>query len=569
MTGVARIFEGLRGSIRQLLNSGVRPNAEQRLPDWKALLATNASLWTGSKARSGVKPRILIATNVGGHSPVCVMESTLVAALTLRGADVHVVLCDGVLPGCLKATIFAVPDPGTLVRYELPKVACAGCHGQGEAVYRWFGVTVHRLGGLLTPEMRNQAKRLADSLSSVELQSYKFDGMAIGEHAYAGALRYYARGNLDAEPQGEVVLRRYFEAAMLTALSYRRLFGDIRFDAACFHHGLYVPQGVVGEACRATGIRVVNWAVAYRSKSFIFSHGDTYHHTLISEPADAWREMPWDAIQERQIMDYLASRWKGTRDWIYFHEKPDDDFVRSAQELGIDLRKPIIGMLTNVMWDAQLHYPANAFPNMLAWVLGTIGYFARRPDLQLLIRVHPAEIRGTLKSRQPLVEEIRKAFPTLPANVFVVPPDSPVSTYAAMASCNAALIYGTKTGVELSSVGLPVIVAGEAWIRNKGLTRDAASQEHYYRLLDELPVQPMPDEQTRQARKYAFHFFFRRMIPIRFMEPNKVSSAFDVRIESLDELLPGRDTGLDVICDGILKGSPFIYPAEKLGLHDA
>ncbi len=41
--------------------------------------------------------------------------------------------------------------------------------------------------------------------------------------------------------------------------------------------------------------------------------------------------------------------------------------------------------------------------------------------------------------------------------------------------CSTVLIYGTKTGVELSAQGTPVIVGGEAWIRNKGLTMDASS----------------------------------------------------------------------------------------------
>ena len=77
-------------------------------------------------------------------------------------------------------------------------------------------------------------------------------------------------------------------------------------------------------------------------------------------------------------------------------------------------------MLTNVMWDAQLHYRANAFPNMLEWVIQTIRYFIGRPELQLLIRVHPAEIRGNLPSRQPLVAEIQREFPRLPRNVIVI-----------------------------------------------------------------------------------------------------------------------------------------------------
>jgi hypothetical protein len=227
-------------------------------------------------------------------------------------------------------------------------------------------------------------------------------------------------------------------------------------------------------------------------------------------------------------------------------------------------------MLTNVMWDAQLHYRANAFPNMLSWVIQTIEYFARRPDLQLLIRVHPAEIRGTVPSRQPILGEIRKVFPALPPNIFAIPPESPVSTYAAMLGCQAVIVYGTKTGVELTSMGIPVIVAGEAWIRNKGLTLDASSPEEYFRILDDLALRRDPDpDRTTRARKYAYHFFFRRMIPLAFMEPVPGWPPYRVGISRLDELLPGRDPGLDLICDGILAGSPFMYPAEKLGVHDA
>ena len=41
-------------------------------------------------------------------------------------------------------------------------------------------------------------------------------------------------------------------------------------------------------------------------------------------------------------------------------------------------------MLTNVMWDAQLHYPANAFSSMLDWIIETIDYFMTDQTLSLL-----------------------------------------------------------------------------------------------------------------------------------------------------------------------------------------
>ena len=125
---------------------------------------------------------------------------------------------------------------------------------------------------------------------------------------------------------------------------------------------------------------------------------------------------------------------------------------------------------------------------MLEWLVQTCEYFATRPDLQLLIRVHPAEISGFPPSRQPILGELRKRLPTLAPNIIVVPPESGMSTYALMSLCNAAIIYGTKMGVELTSVGLPVIVAGEAWIRNKGSDpRRQLAARSTSGILDRLP----------------------------------------------------------------------------------
>jgi len=424
---------------------------------------------------------------------------------------------------------------------------------------------VHRYSEFLTAAERTAARQLAAQLPYAELSRYELDGVHIGEHALAGTLRFFASGNLSAEKMAEPVLRRYFEAALLTTYMTQRLLDAYPFECVAFNHGIYVPQGLIGEVARQRQVQVVNWNPAYRKQCFIFSHGDTYHHKLLDEPTRNWEDMPWEAEMEAEIDAYLKSRWQGTQDWIWFHEKPREELASIAAEIGVDFSKPCIGLLTNVMWDAQLHYPANAFPSMLDWTLRTIAYFAQRPELQLIIRIHPAEIRGTVPSRQPLLAEIRRVYPQLPSNVFVIPPENNSSTYAVMSQCNAVIIYGTKTGVELTSMGIPVIVAGEAWIRNKGLTLDATSPENYFGLLDQLPLPSrMSPELTQKAKRYAYHFFFRRMIPLAMMEPNPGWPPFHLRLDGgLDDLRPGRSPGLDVICDGILTGSEFIYPVEK------
>ena len=536
-------------------------------PEWGPILsqADNAETWRAARASAQGGPRVLIATAIGSYAHAVTLESALAVALTFRGAEVHVLLCDGSMTACAECEASLYTDLGRFAQHGPSRDLCKDCLWPAENVYGGLGIVVHRLGKWLQPEDREQARSIATSVPAGAIEGYVFDGMAVGEHAYAGALRFFASGSLEDEAYGEAILRRYLESALLTALASRRLLRTITFSSVVLTHGIYVPWGIVGEAARRLGVHLSTWNVAYRKRRFIFSHDDTYHHTLLTEPAEQWQDTPLTGEQEHELMKYLESRREGLFDWIVFHRPTRQDADAVAQQLGLDPQKKTIGLLTNVSWDAQLHYPANAFPSMLDWLVQTCEYFGTRPDLQLLIRVHPAEISGFPPSRQPILRELRKRLPTLPANIFVVPPESGVSSYTLMRLCNAAIIYGTKMGVELTSIGLPVIVAGEAWIRNKGLTCDASTPAEYFRLLDRLPFATgLSEAQIRRARRYAYHFFFNRMIPLPFIEPKAGYPIYRLKLERLQHLLPGESEGLDTICNGILGRAPFVLNATAV-----
>ncbi|MCI0723977.1 MAG: capsule biosynthesis protein [Acidobacteria bacterium] len=475
----------------------------------------------------------------------------------------HILLCDEALPACAVSNIDSI-QPEELVKFGPARRLCETCFSPSHELFRSFGLAMHRYSEFISTEEYQKARDLASHLPITDIGEYHLNGMAVGKHALAGALRFCVRGNLEGVPLGEAVLRRYFNASLLTAFATHRLMNDISFRCVCAIDGLYVPTGMIGEVARQQKVRVVNWNVAYRKHSFVFSHHESFHHTLLFEPTTYWENMRWTPEMEAEILGYLKSRWYGTGDWIAYVDNPEDDVSAIAAKFGIDFSKPCIGMLTNIVWEGQVLYRGTAFRNMLEWALETIRYFSDRPDLQLILRVHPAEVRGIHRSRQPIIDEIKRAFPTLPKNVFIIPPDSTISTYATMLKCDAVIIYGTQTGVELASMGIPVIVAGEAWIRNKGVALDASSRGEYFRLLDRLPLKERLSEAvTERARKYAYHFFFRRMgIPLVFMVPTSGLPPFRLELSGIDDLLPGRSVGLDVICNGILNGDEFIYPAE-------
>ncbi len=513
--------------------------------------------WAEAKRRADSGPRVLLATSMGGFNHGAVTDKALAIALTMRGANVEFFLCDGVA-GCHLTKIGKEP-PARIIETDSRK-RCAACLQTGLETLRPLGLAMRRLSELVTQVERKEADRLAATASVPDLRRLTLDGWKLGEHALAGALRYFALDDLSREPQGEGVARQFLKAAALTARGVDRLLAQGGYEVVSANHGIYVPQGIIGEAARARGVRVVNWNPAYRRHCFIFSHDDTYHHTMISENVSTWEKLELSPARRETIEMYLRERRQASGDWIWFNKAEDSSLEELAARLALDNR-PLIVALTSVVWDACLHYESNAFESLADWMLQTISYFGSRPDLQLVIRVHPAEVTGFVKSRARMADVIASRFPVLPDNVKVIPPEDPLSTYSLIDHANAVLVYSTKTGIEASAQGLPVVVAGEAWIRDKGFSFDAVSPQSYRAILDGLPfADRLPAEIRERALRYAYHFFFRRMIELPFLA-DAGPAEFEIRADGLDEFAPGAHPGLDSICEGVLTGAPFVFDA--------
>lgn len=525
--------------------------------DWPEKLKADWSEWNRALASTS-GPKVLIATSMGGHFALNAIDRMLAIALTLRGARVSLALCDGALTACQMCEYNLFGDEQRFIQFGPARDICGYCSGPSVQASRKLGLEVDLYGEYLTGEDRREAGDMARSVPAADIRSFLWRDLPVGEHAYAGALRFFARGDLEKEPNSEAVLRRYLEASILMAASFEKLLEQKRPDVILAHHGIYVPQGLIAAVAHKKNVRVVTWNQAYRAQCFMFSHAETYHHTMMNEPAGIWCDQELSTSQRELIISYLKSRWQGSADWISFHQKPDFSLTEDVRRLGIDPARPFILALTNVFWDAQIHYPANAFSSQKEWLVETIKWFAQRPHLQLVIRVHPAELSGTPQSRQFAADVLKEEFVELPANIIFVGPDSPVSTYDLARSCDTAIIFATKTGVELTAMGIPTIVAGEAWIRGKGMTMDAETKADYFNLLDHLPLINRLDAATvERAYKFAFHFFFRRMIPLSFVKSYAGPRRFENAIQNLDELRPGADAGLDTICRGVLEGTPF------------
>ena len=253
--------------------------------------------------------------------------------------------------------------------------------------------------------------------------------------------------------------------------------------------------------------------------------------------------------------DYLDGRRGRGHDVARYYPEMESDRVAIVAQLRLDPSKPIVTLFTNIDWDTATFAASSAFENMEQWLAHTIARFAAQPERQLVIRIHPGEVRmPLLEPRDRAADIIRRHFPTLPENVRVVAPDAPLSSYTLMDLSDFGLVYTSTTGMEMALSGKAVVTPGRGYYAGNGFTFDARSAADYDALLAAPPA--MTAERVELARRYAFLFFFRHQIPFPLMSTrgDRIHFNFD-RLAALE---PGRDRFLDLICDGILHDRPFL-----------
>jgi Capsule polysaccharide biosynthesis protein len=229
-----------------------------------------------------------------------------------------------------------------------------------------------------------------------------------------------------------------------------------------------------------------------------------------------------DAMYER-LADLENARrgarvWgKSKRLWQYVSSQGAE---ATRQLLGLDDR-PVVMLAANVLGDS-LTLGRNIFAeSMTEWITRTVQFFATRPDVQLVIRVHPGET--IVPKAKSMAQVVREALPTLPEHIHVIAAADKVNTYDLIEIADLGLAYTTTVGLETAMNDRPVISCGQTHYRKRGFTLDPNSWDEYFstlkKVLSDLPAHRLNEAQVEAAWNYAYRFFFEypRPFPWRLM----------------------------------------------------
>jgi hypothetical protein len=473
-------------------------------------------------------------------------EGMIGQALRVRGADVHFVTCGGGLEICDRANTWEAPPMpcttcrqyvnGSIDRHGFPRVALREGWQRDDPV-PW-------------PEI--------DELGLKDLVEVTDLGIALGELVDIPVKWFLMAAQTQDDPLAPLTYRRFLRSSRRVVRGLERALDDVQPDVVVLLNGLFFFEAICWDLCRRRGIDVVTYERGLIKETLLFRRGVA---ACLLDVTSLWERVkgePLTAEEDARLDSYLDERKHGRQTIDRFWQ---DAQFSSPERAG---RGRLAVLFTNLTWDSAVIGQEVAFPSIQTWVAAVIEAFAERPEHELIVRVHPAEVKLPGKqTREPIGEFLQRRFPELPANVRVVQADDPTSSYPLMEACDVGLVFTSTTGVELALQGKPVIVAGQSHYRDKGFTIDVSTPTELLTKLDAALADPAgaaPDAVL--ARRYANLFFFRAPIRSPGVEEHVLGLA-RLTVHDIDELRPGLDPELDRICDGILLGGDFTRPDDE------
>ena len=287
-------------------------------------------------------------------------------------------------------------------------------------------------------------------------------------------------------------------------------------DLLVIPNGTILELGVAYQVARLLGIETVTFEFADQQERIWLAQNDEImqHNT-----SDLWNSLGNQPLPEKAklALTGLFGARKNAHLWGNFARQWQQNPVKGGASVRESLRldeRPMALLATNVLGDSLTLGRQRITQTMAEMIVRTIAYFMRHPEVQLVVRVHPGELKTHGTS---MVDVINQAYPELPENIHIIRPEDKTNTYDLMEIADFGLVYTTTVGMEMAMSGLPVIVTGKTHYAGKGFTLDPQTWQKYEQMLDQVSNNPtasrLTPEQVEKAWLYAYLFFFEFSLP--------------------------------------------------------
>jgi hypothetical protein len=425
-------------------------------------------------------------------------EALVAKELQRAGADVTYVTCDGILAsGCAVMSAHSMPAHAGVEERER---ICAMCRKQRDMIVSALGVESVTIESLVDDAARTEVREMVAKVTEQTITDVTVEDLPVGRYALHETVIHFKLSDLSemtpaAFEHFKVDLKHTLLAMKATRAILER-FRPQRIVTYNTHYSLNFAMMNLAErqGVAVYGLHASNNMAKRMLGLYVFRRDMVIlYRDMIRRFEEQLYCVPAHATGITDATDHFIGLTSAGSIFVYSAPRQRDQFnVREFFGIG-DHQKVLLATLSSYdeLYSSQvlgvMEKHELMFPTQVEWIAELIAWARARPDVFLIIRVHPREFpnrRDSVHSTH--AKRLAAEFDSLPPNVRINWPTDNVSLYDVATEVDVGLNGWSSAGKELSLLGIPVVLfTKDILYYPSSLNMLGTTRAHYFQLIDQ------------------------------------------------------------------------------------
>ena len=421
---------------------------------------------------------------------------------------------EALIAECFKQTgheIVYITCGGQFRRYCVPMIAgglkpeadpvekegvCRACKANKSLIRREFGFRSYDLDSVLDANDLAEIDQHLKNAGPKNFLDIVIDGVEVGRAALGTYLLVFKKSSLDFNDDEWKVFRLELTNTLYSFYASRKILHAERPDRTVVYSSGYSVNLVFCHLAASLGIThyYMNAGsnITDRLQKVVLARGYSLQKRLLTY-WPAFRRRPCPAKVMRYATDHFIEVLKGRSSFVYSSARMGET-VDARKRFNVQPGQRIL-LATMSSYDELFAaeaiglFPSDyktPFPDQVSWLHTLLSWIAGRPELFLIIRVHPREFpnkRDSVKSAH--AYRLERELSDLPANAAVNWPSDGLSLYDLAEVASVCLNAWSSVGKEMSLLGIPtVIFSPDLVFYPQDLNYVGTDRDEYLRAID-------------------------------------------------------------------------------------
>ena len=486
----------------------------------------------------------IVFFTVRGWATHLAFETLLASRLRAEGHKVTFLSCFDSLPFCMFGPVNFLPED---------RRNCKSC------VSRKGNLWDHNFDTNYLDKPNEIDDPIADLVSELtlpECRSFQYEQAPYGELVYRSVVWYLRRSTLTEDDIN--VYRSALISAHIVRRSFEKFLKKNEVNVMVMLNGDFSAERVASWVLKNHGIRFITHDYSFH-KLLAFGVNKSIWDDLTFDTANREMDIRCITKAEKKKANKILYNWRkrgGYQGHLFWNKTGLTKKKPIREKLILDNR-PLAVAYTNMTFESSVTCKDKVFEDQFHWLTSLVKFFTEHEALQLVVRIHPAEVRDShWRQNESLYQFIINEFSPLPDNIKVVGPSDKISSYDLGEIADAVLVYSSTLGMELADRRKQVITAAYVHYSERGFTIDPSSKSEYFAAIEKFLNQrsELSTIQRQSLVDYVAWLFLKRLVPFEAISNNQ-NSRYQVNINKVEDLLLPKYKGIQKITRLITDGT--------------